>query len=136
MPVIQQVVLADRTTPTAVSHTFKPVGEKDGVVVLKTSSTEGVLLDQKKLSVSCRTANGRIKAKQVLALPVVVTETVNGISRAKVERTAYVTMTFDFAESSTEAERNNAEGMAQSALAAAVTMIHGAVVKGEGYFGG
>lgn len=135
MPAIQNVVLTDRSSPTPITHTFKPSGSKDGVVTLKTSSTDGVLLDQKKLTTSVRFVNGRLKSKQVIAVPIVVIETVNGVQKPRLVDTSYVTLTWDISESTTEQHRNDLQGFVQSANATTVAMIHGAVVKGEGYYG-
>jgi hypothetical protein len=78
--------------------------------------------------------NSRYKGEVRLALPVVVTETVNGVSRPVVARTAFAVLSVDFAETSSEQERNDAIGMMASALATGKVLVNDALVKLEGVY--
>jgi len=102
MPAIASVSVSDGTNP----HVFTPRGvDNSGLATLVKSS--GVPIADERLTVQrSRTANGREKATFKFVIPTVVTETVNGVSRPSVQRTAYVDISFAFDGTSSEAERN------------------------------
>lgn len=130
MPALQSVVLTDRAA-TPVAHTLVPQGNPaNGVAVV--SKGDGTLVGEKKLSISSRRGNGKVKTRLLLALPVVQTETINGVSTPKVVREAWVDCTFTFSAMSSEQERNDAVGMFQSALDSSKVLVHNTVVKAEG----
>lgn len=134
MPVLQSIVLADRTTPTPVNHTFTPRDVKAGVGVVV--SNAGVPLGEEVFSVQMRKMpNGKFRGKLTLKVPVVATETINGISEPKLVRTAYATLDVTFDERSSEQERKNLIGMIQSALDPAKALVNDALVKLEGVYG-
>lgn len=108
MPAMAPVVLTDDHTT---DHTFTPRGfDAKGVAVLKSSS--GVPIGDKILTVSrSTTAAGREKALLKLTIPVVQTETENGISRPTIVRVAYCEASFSFDGASSDAERADARKM-------------------------
>lgn len=132
MPQLQNVVLTDRAA-TPVAHTFTPDDIKSGVGTV--IETTGVPVGNSRLSVSHRkTPSGVHKAELRLAVPVVVNETVNGVTRPTIVRTAYADLTFSFDSSSTEQERKDIVGMLQSALEPGKTLVNDTVVKLQGVY--
>lgn len=132
MPAFQSVVLTDRAT-TPVNRTFTPQTKKDGVYTV-TWSPDGTLASAYRLSISRRSVNGKVKVRLLLAVPVVQTETIDGIARPSVVREAYCDFTFTFSTSSTEEERNNVIGMFASGLATTKALLNDTLVKGEDVF--
>lgn len=127
MPQLQNAVLTDRKA-TPVAHTFVPRDVRDNVGTVIEST--GVPIGNSRLSVSLRqTPQGRYKADLKLAIPVVVNETINGVTTPKVVRTAFADVTFTFDQTSSEAERNDIVGMLYSALRPAETLVNDVVVK-------
>lgn len=132
MPQLQNLVLKDRKS-TPVNHTFTPRDIVDRVGTVAEST--GLPLGDSRVTVSSvRNANGRYKPVVKFTFPVLQTETVNGVSRPVVVRTAYADLTFNFDQSSSEAERNDVVGMVQSALDVDKTLINDAVVKLQGVY--
>lgn len=132
MPQLANIILTDRAT-TPVNHTFVPRDIVDGVgTVVEPGS---VPMADKPFSVSLRkTAQGRYKAIIKLTLPVVQTQTLNGIDTPVIVRTAYVEASFSFDAASTEQERKDAVGMFQSSLDATKTLVNDTVVKLQGVY--
>lgn len=132
MPQLQTLVLKDRTTPTAVDHTFTPRDIKSGVGAVV--ETTGVPVGDSRFTISLRQVNNRYRAQIQLAVPVVQNEVINGITTPKAVRTAYADVTFTFDSTSTEAERNNLVGMLADALAADKVLVNDTVVKLQGVY--
>lgn len=132
MPQLQTLVLRDRTTPTAVDHTFTPRDIKSGVGAVV--ETTGVPVGDSRFTISLRQVNNRYRAQIQLAVPVVQNEVINGITTPKAVRTAYADVTFTFDSTSTEAERNNLVGMLADALAANKVLVNDTVVKLQGVY--
>lgn len=132
MPVLQTVVLTDRAT-TPVAHTFAPIGgpRSNGVATVA-KSMDGTPVSERKLSISQRQVNGKVKTRMLLAVPVVQTETINGISTPKIVREAWVDCTFTFSRNSSEQERKDVVGMFASALEPAKVLVNDTLVKAEG----
>lgn len=63
-----------------------------------------------------------------------MTETINGVSRPVVVRTAYANLSVTFDEKSTEQERNDAIGLMASALATGKVLVNDTLVKLEGVY--
>lgn len=126
MPAIQNLVLTDRAT-TPVNHTFIPRGTPAGVATLVSSN--GTAVADKLFTLSTRRANGKVKVRLVLRIPVVQTETINGISKPKVVRESISDHTFTFSAESTQQERDDHVGMFMSALDSSKVIVDGAVVE-------
>ncbi|UHM27708.1 MAG: coat protein [Fushun levivirus 6] len=132
MPQLQNLVLKDREA-TPVSHTFVPRDIRDNVGTVVESS--GVPIGESRVSVSLRKSNSnRYKATVKLVVPVVRDQTVNGLVTPAVVRTSYVNIEFDFDGASTTQERENVQGMVESAMAKAQVLIHDAVVGLQGVY--
>lgn len=133
MPQLINVVVNDRTTPTAVAHTFVPYGRKgDNVGILVENGSSPIANNVLTLS-QYETAGGRRNAFVKLVLPVVANETINGITSPKLIRTAYVDLKLSFDKMSTEQERNNAVGMLMNALDPTKVAVHDTIVKLLGF---
>lgn len=133
MPQLQTVVLTDRTPTTPVNLTFTPRGI-DAKGVGEVVNNAGVPIGEKRCTVSMTKRNSRFHGQVRLVLPVVVTETVNGVSSPSVVRTSYVNLECQFDEKSTEQERNDAIGLMASALATGKVLINDTLVKLENVY--
>ena len=133
MPQLQNLVLTDRTPVTPVDHTFTPrdIDAKGVGVVVNNSGTP---IGEERCSVSMTKRNNRFYGEVRLSLPVVATETINGVDSPAVVRTAFVTLTATFDEKSTEQERTNAIGMMASALGAGKALVNDTLVKLQGVY--
>lgn len=131
MPALQNLVVNDRAA-TPVAHTFTPRDFINGVATVVEST--GVPIGEKRYSISTRRVNGRIKNRVVFAVPVVQTETINGISKPRVVREAIVDATFSFASDSSEQERADAVGMFADSLATAKVLVNDTIVKNQGIY--
>lgn len=132
MPQLGNIVLTDRAA-TPVNHTFTPKGIVDNVGTVVKSS--GVPIGDPRFSVSMKqNGNGNYKGEIRLAVPVVQTQTINGVSTPVVVRTAYASLTFTFDPSSSEQERKDCVGMLQSSLDATKALVNDAIVKLESVY--
>lgn len=132
MPQLQSIVLTDRAS-TPVAHTFTPRDiDANGVGVVVESS--GVPIGENRLTVSVKKRTTKFECQVRLTLPVVVTETVNGIASPVIVRTAQANLTVFFDEKSTEQERKDAIGMLASALETSKTLVNDTLVKLEGVY--
>lgn len=125
MPQLQNVVLTDRAG-TPVNHTFVPRDIVSGVATVVEFS--GVPIGESRLTLSLR-RTAKYKGRMVLTVPVVQTETINGITSPKVVRTAIAEVNFTFDPTSTEQERKDLIGMLESALGSSKTLVNDTYVK-------
>lgn len=136
MPALQSVVLTDRTPVTPVNLTLSPVGDVrkvGGSTIGKVAvgDASGNLLSEKALTIGSRRTAGRFRATMRIAIPVVVTETLNGVAVPRVVRTNYLNLEGSFALDSTEQERTDIVGMLASALGTTKVLVHDTFVKGQ-----
>jgi len=132
MPQLQNLVLTDRAT-TPVNHTFTPINiDSNGVGVV--AETGAVPIGESKFTLQNRRVNGRFKVQLKLSVPVVQTQTINGVSTPVVVRTAYVDSVFTFDSTSSEQERKDLVGMYQSAFDSSKTLVNDTVVKLQGVY--
>lgn len=132
MPQLQNLVLTDRAT-TPVNHTFTPRDVVGNVGTVEEST--GVKVGDKTFSISVRkTANGRSRVLIKLAIPVVVDETINGVTVPTVARTSYVSAEFTYEPTSTTQERKDVVGMFQSAFDSSKLLVNDAVVGLQGIY--
>jgi hypothetical protein len=125
MPAIQDLVLTDRAG-TPVDHTFTPHGIPNGVAVVV--KTDGTPVGDWKFTVGTRKSAQRRRISLRLSVPVVATETINGVNSPKVVRTAYANVDFNFDVNSTTQERDDLVGMLSSALDSGSTLVDKTVV--------
>ncbi len=133
MPALQSISILDRTPVTPVAHVFQPkdVANGNGMVV---NSTDMPVSDEK-LTISMRKQGNTYRGALGIAIPVVATEVINGVSSPKVVRTAYVNLSVNFDALSTTQERTNIIGMLADALGTSKTLVHKALVDLEGVYG-
>lgn len=132
MPQLTNLVLTDRKA-TPVAHTLIPVNiDKNGVAYVAEST--GTPVADISLSISTRRVNDKIKSRLVLTVPVVQTETINGISKPKVVRSSVAAVDFTFSRESSEAERNDVVGMFADAFGTAKALVNDAIVKAQGIY--
>lgn len=132
MPQLQNLVLTDRAT-TPVNHTFVPRGIADGIAVVAESS--GVPIGDKTVSIwSRKTREGNFRITLKYAFPVIVTETINGVSVPKLDRVSRCEVEFQFAATSTAQERKDTVGQVYSSLAASATLVDKTLVDLEGIY--
>lgn len=134
MPNLQNVILTDRQA-TPVAHTFTPRSLEKGVATVIKADASGLPISEMRYSISTRRANGRIRTSVKFAVPIVQTEIINSVSRPIVVRESYVDVTFNFHETSTEAERNNVVGMFADSLAPTKILVNDTIVKAQGVYG-
>lgn len=134
MPNLQNVVLTDRAA-TPVAHTFTPGELTNGVAVVKKPDASGLPVTESRYSISRRATKDRYKVTVKFYVPVVQTETINGVGRPVIVRESYAEATFNFPKTSSEAERNNVTGMFASSFAVTNVLVHDTVVKGDGIYG-
>lgn len=124
------VVLTDRAG-TPVNHTFTPQGsEGDGGGRYAKAASSSIGDYVFKINPR-RTPSGRRKIDLDLSLPVLVTETVNGVNSYVVARTSRASVTFDFPPDSTLQERKDIVGMMYTALAASTSQVDSVITAGE-----
>lgn len=120
------LVVNDRKS-TPVAHTFTPDGTDANKVHLFSEKT-GVPAGDSRFSASLRRTGGKFRATLKLAVPVVQTQVINGVSSPVVVRTAYGEVNFTFDELSSAAERADVVGMISNSLATAQTQINDLLV--------
>lgn len=131
MPALQSIVLTDRAG-TPVNYTFVPRDIQAGIGTVVNNG--GVPIGEKKLRVSLLEKNGKMRGEVRLDIPVVATETINGISVPKVVRSIKISLQMESEKTATETERNDAVGMFYSALASSKVLVNDALVKNEGVY--
>ena len=128
MAQLQNLVLTDRATPTPVNHTYVPstIDPSTGAAYVK--ETTGVPIGEPNYSVRVTRPGGRYRINLRLVVPIVQTETINGINTPKIVRSAFVDAQFTFAGTSTEQERKDVVGLFQSSLDSGKTLVNDALV--------
>lgn len=120
------LVIADRAG-TPVNHTYTPDGDdKNGVALW--SEKGAVPAGNAKYSASVRLSGGKYRATLKLAIPIVQTQTINGVSAPVVVRTSYVEVSTTFDSLSSSQERADAVGLMANSMAAAQTQINDILV--------
>lgn len=128
MPVLQNLVLADRAT-TPVNHTFTPYDRNGQMVVV--SEYTGSDIGNRRFVVEWRKSSGKSHRKGTLFNPVVVNETINGVVVQKLSRRAIAKWEFIFDDLSTEQERKDTVGMLMASLDSTKALLNDFLVKGE-----
>lgn len=120
------LVIKDRAS-TPVDHTFSPDGDDaNGVHVF--SEKTGVPAGNPRFTASLRQSNGKYRPTLKLAVPVVQTQTINGVSSPVVVRVAYVELSATFDALSSTQERADAVGLMYNSMAAAQTQVNDLLV--------
>jgi hypothetical protein len=120
------LVINDRAA-TPVAHTYSPDGDDtNGVHVF--SEKTSVPAGNPRFTASLRRSNGKYRANLKIQIPVVQTQTLNGVSSPVIVRTAFVEVSTTFDELSSQQERADAIGLMVNSLAASQTQINDMVV--------
>lgn len=130
MPQISSIVVADRATPTPVNHTFGFADKVPGKALFREAASVGI--GDKVITVSWRQSADKRYARVMLTVPVLVTETVNGVAMPKVRNVDLIDCTFRFSRIGSAQERKDLIGMFANALASTQTGLMGVLVDGEG----
>jgi len=123
-------VLTDRAA-TPVAHTFAPQGSEGDSGGRYVEAAASSLGDKVFKIVPRSTPGGRRKIDLSLSIPVLVTETINGVNSYAVARTSRASVTFDFPSDSTLQERKDIVGQMYTALATATRQVNSVLVDGE-----
>jgi len=116
------IVINDRAT-TPVAHTYTPDGDDKNRVHLY-SEKGSVPAGNARFSTSLTQSGGRYRGRLKLAIPVVQTQTINGVSSPVVVRTGYVEVTTSFDSLSSTQERADAIGLMTNSLSASQTQVN------------
>ena len=120
------LVLMDRAT-TPVAHTFTPDGDDINGVHLFSEKTPFRAGDPR-FSSRLRYTKGKYRPHLKMAVPIVATQTLNGVASPVIVRMNYVDCQFTFDGLSTPQERADVVGMFYSSLAPGQAMINDLVV--------
>lgn len=120
MPQITTFTLNDRES-TPVGHVFT-AGDKANGIVQAVRST-GIPGTDEVVTISSRDSGRNRKVRFVLSVPIIQTETINGVSNPKEVRRGRADVTLTFDKYSTLQERKNVVGMLANALAASQTQL-------------
>lgn len=123
------ITVNDRET-TPVAHTFAPRQIVPGAATFVEAAS--VPIGEKTLIIRTRKSDTRYFVRVTLACPVLVTETINGVSVPKVPRVTFIDATFRYDDTSSEQERKNAVGMFANALAATQAVVNPTLTQLEG----
>lgn len=128
MPQLVSLVLKDGAN-TPANHTFTPEGINPKTEVASLVESNGVPIGNSRFTIALtQTAQGRYKATLKLSRPIVVTETVNGVARPSVVRTAFAELMFSFENTSSVEERKDVVAMIRDALDPSKTLVNDVTV--------
>lgn len=121
------LVINDRAA-TPVAHTYTPDGDDANGVHVYSEKTS-VPVGNPRYTASLRTSNGKFRPTVKLSIPIVQTQTINGVASPVVVRTAYAEVNFTFDGLSSEQERADCVGLLVNSLAASQTQLNDMIVK-------
>lgn len=120
------IILTDRAG-TPVAHTYTPDGDDaNGVHVF--SEKTGVPAGNPRFTAFLKKQGSTYRPSLKLTVPIVQTQTINGVASPVIVRTGIVDVNFTFDQLSTDQERKDIVGMIASSLPAAQTMINDMIV--------
>jgi len=133
MTQLQSLVLQDQAA-TPASHTFVPRDIIEGVGAV--IETTGVPIGNSILTVSSKQSKttGKWKGIVKIAVPIVATQVVNGVSTPVVVRTAYAEATFNFEPTSTLQERKDIVAFLRNSLATTAALTYDSIVSLNGIY--
>ncbi|DAD50638.1 coat protein [ssRNA phage SRR6960507_2] len=120
------LILKDRASPV-VNHTYTPDGDDTNNVHVY-SEKSGVPAGNPQFTIALKKTSDTWRPTIRLKVPVVQTQTINGISSPVVIRTALVEVNFVFSALSTPQERADAVGLIVESLQTAQTQINDTIV--------
>lgn len=120
------ITVNDRAA-TPVAHSFTPDGDDANGVHIFNEKT-GVPAADRRLTISQRFSSGKYRQTIKFQLPVVQTQTINGISSPVTVRTAVVELNLVFDATSTQQERKDAVGFMANILLPGQAMVNSLLV--------
>lgn len=120
------LVINDRAA-TPVAHTYSPDGD-DANGVHQYSEKTSVPAGNPRFTARLTSSNGKYRPSLRLQVPVVQTQTINGVSTPVIVRTSYVEVNFVFDGLSSVQERADAVGLMANALATSQTQMNDLIV--------
>lgn len=120
------LVITDRAL-TPVNHTYSPAGQDANGVHVFTEKT-ATPVGNPSFTARLVRSKDRYKATLRLAVPVVATQTINGVSAPVVVRINYIEVSTSIDGMATDQERKDLIGLMASALAPTQTMINDMLV--------
>lgn len=130
MPTAATITVNDRET-SPVAHNFLWDGPAPGSTVWNFKEPGTAPIGDAYLALSSRKLGTKYKVRMLLSVPVVATQTINGVSSPLILRKGYADVTFTFEDTSTLQERKNLVGMFANSLASSQTVVDGVVTKLE-----
>lgn len=121
------LVINDRAA-TPVAHTYTPDGDDANGVHVYSEKTS-VPIGNPRYTASLRVSNGKFRPTVKLSIPVVQTQTINGVASPVLVRTAYAEVNFTFDGLSSEQERADCVGLLVNSLATSQTQLNDMIVK-------
>lgn len=137
MPILQNLVLTDASTPTPVNHTLTPQSNSGGTAIVAEAGT--TKFGELRLEITPKFNRGpgqKLLVDIRLVIPKVVTETINGLPVSKIAWTDLFTGQFSMGYESTVQSRKDLIAMVASAMASSKPLLYDTVTKAEGIFGG
>lgn len=116
------LVINDRAA-TPVAHTYSPDGDDQNGVHLWSEKTS-VPAGNPRFTARLTQSNGKYRPSLRLQVPIVQTQTVNGVSSPVIVRTAYAEVNFTFDSLSSTQERADVVGLTANALATSQTQLN------------
>lgn len=116
--------------PTPGPHTYAPRAVIPGTATFVEAAS--VPIGERTLTIRHRKSGTRFYSRITLAVPVLVTETINGVQVPKVPRISFIDANFRFDDTSSTQERADAVGMFANLLAANQNVVNSTVVGLEG----
>jgi hypothetical protein len=132
MPQATTITIDDRES-SPVAHVFTPSGEDaNGVWQFLNNAIEETV-GRESLTIGLKRGT-RNRVQMRLTLPVMATETINGVSNPTIVRYNRATVEFTFDENSSLQERKNTIGLTYNALAASQTAIDSVLTNVEDFY--
>lgn len=120
------LVINDRAA-TPVAHTYSPDGDDQNGVHLWSEKTS-VPAGNPRFTARLASSNGKYRPSLRLQVPIVQTQTINGVSNPVVVRSAYAEVNFTFDALSSTQERADVVGLMANAMATAQAQINDLLV--------
>ena len=120
------LVINDRAA-TPVAHTYSPDGDDANGTHIWSEKTS-VPAGNPQFTASLKQSGGQYRPTLRIKVPVVQTQTINGVSSPVIVRTAYIEVSARFDGLSTSQERADAVGLMVNSMAASQTQINDLLV--------
>lgn len=131
MPAATTITVNDRES-SPVAHSFVP--RDDGPSMYSFEEAAAVPAGNNSLVVRWTKDKEVHRIRLTMALPKLVTETINGVNRYSVDYVNFIDFSVRFSNTSTEQERKNAIGMFANALAASQGVLNPVLTQVQGIY--